>query len=267
MADVKVSALPPAQAGTEADLGLVVQSGESRKQTRTQLRTAMVSAWASFIRTFLTSASQEDARGAIGAIGAASPSLTGAPTATTATAGDNSTRIATTAFVTTANALKAPLASPALTGAPTAPTQTLGDNTTKLATMEALRASILGTVVDTAGLPTGTVLEFTPGANGDCLRLADGTQITAKLLAIGSTGFVASGSVFITSASQGGGAYTKPFVGTPKGFVSVRGGSGLVWHTIQTEATATTWPLFFMMSSTNTTTSTSATLFCFGRWK
>lgn len=59
----------------------------------------------------------------------ASPALTGTPTAPTQPAGDNTTKIATTAFVSTvattlsaALALKAPIASPALTGTPTAPT-------------------------------------------------------------------------------------------------------------------------------------------------
>jgi len=64
----------------------------------------------------------------------ASPALTGNPTAPTQSPGDNSTKIATTAYVDAADALKAPLASPALTGNPTAPTQTQGDNSTKIAT-------------------------------------------------------------------------------------------------------------------------------------
>lgn len=99
----------------------------------------------------------------------ASPSLTGIPTAPTATAGTNTTQIATTAFVSTAvanvidsapgaldtlnelaaalgddanfattvtNSLatKAPLASPALTGVPTAPTAAVDTDTTQLAT-------------------------------------------------------------------------------------------------------------------------------------
>jgi hypothetical protein len=99
----------------------------------------------------------------------ASPALTGTPTAPTPTAGDNSTKLSTTAFVaaaiaalvnsspaaldtlnelaaalgndpnfattiTNALALKAPLASPALTGTPTAPTPTAGDNSTNIAT-------------------------------------------------------------------------------------------------------------------------------------
>ena len=80
-----------------------------------------------------------------GAAPLASPALTGSPTAPTQTTGDNSTKVATDAFVTTAvgtettraeaaEALLAPLASPALTGSPTAPTQTTGDNSTKIAT-------------------------------------------------------------------------------------------------------------------------------------
>jgi hypothetical protein len=71
----------------------------------------------------------------------ASPTLTGVPAAPTATAGTNTTQLATTAFVeaarvilAAADALKAPLASPALTGTPTAPTPTASDNSTKLAT-------------------------------------------------------------------------------------------------------------------------------------
>lgn len=98
----------------------------------------------------------------------ASVALTGSPTTTTPTAGDNSTRIANTAFVktaidnviasapgalntldelaaalgddanyaatiTAALALKAPLASPALTGNPTAPNQAAGTNNTRIA--------------------------------------------------------------------------------------------------------------------------------------
>ncbi|MFH1796258.1 MAG: hypothetical protein ABIF45_17350 [Pseudomonadota bacterium] len=101
----------------------------------------------------------------------ASPALTGTPTAPTAAAGTNTTQIATTAHVkaaidallagapgaldtlnelaaalgddanfaatiTTALALKAPLASPVLTGTPTAPTAAAGDNSTKLGTTE-----------------------------------------------------------------------------------------------------------------------------------
>ena len=69
----------------------------------------------------------------------ASPVFTGNPTAPTATAGDSSTSIATTAFVSGAiTALNisqyAPLASPEFTGTPTAPTAAESTNNTQIAT-------------------------------------------------------------------------------------------------------------------------------------
>lgn len=116
----------------------------------------------------------------------ASPALTGTPTAPTPTAGDSTTKVATTAFVQTAIAAipaapvssvagrtgavvlavadvtgAAPLASPALTGTPTAPTPTAGDSTTKIATTAfatALPGRFLGVQVHGA---SGT---YTPSA-------------------------------------------------------------------------------------------------------
>ena len=68
----------------------------------------------------------------------ASPTFTGAPRAPTPTAGDNSTLLATTAFVQAALgggiAGYAPLASPTLTGTPHAPTPATTDNSTAIAT-------------------------------------------------------------------------------------------------------------------------------------
>jgi microcystin-dependent protein len=134
----------------------------------------------------------------------ASPTFTGTPTlptgtiATTQTAGNSSTAIATTAFVGTAVAnlvdsapatlntldelaaalgddanfatttataigLKAPLASPALTGTPTAPTAAVGTNTTQIATTEFVQvANPTGAVIAFAGssAPSGWLLCF-----------------------------------------------------------------------------------------------------------
>lgn len=106
-----------------------------------------------------------------------SPALTGNPTAPTQSAGNNSTRLATTAYtdaavaalinsapgaldtldelaaalgddanfaatVTTALTLKAPLASPALTGTPTVPTAAPGTNTTQAASTAYVEAAV-----------------------------------------------------------------------------------------------------------------------------
>jgi hypothetical protein len=107
----------------------------------------------------------------------ASPTFTGTPAAPTATAGTNTTQLATTAYVrgeiaalvgsapttldtfaelaaqlstdesavtalTTVVGTKAPLASPALTGTPTAPTATSGTNTTQIATTAFVKVAV-----------------------------------------------------------------------------------------------------------------------------
>jgi hypothetical protein len=80
----------------------------------------------------------------------ASPVFTGTPSAPTQPTTDNSTRLATTAFV---QAFAAPLASPAFTGIPTAPTAAPSTSTTQLATTAFVTAAIA------AGM-TGVVTTF-----------------------------------------------------------------------------------------------------------
>lgn len=74
----------------------------------------------------------------------ASPALTGTPTAPTATPGNNSTQVSTTAYADAIAALKANLASPALTGTPTAPTATTGTNSSQLANTAFVQTAIFG---------------------------------------------------------------------------------------------------------------------------
>ena len=85
----------------------------------------------------------------------ASPALTGTPTAPTATAGDSSLQIASTAFVAgelstlastdlTDSADLARLASPALTGTPTTTTATAGDNSTRIASTAYVDNAVAG---------------------------------------------------------------------------------------------------------------------------
>jgi hypothetical protein len=80
----------------------------------------------------------------------ASPVFTGTPSAPTQPTTDNSTRLATTAFVV---AVAAPLVSPAFTGIPTAPTAAPLTSTTQLATTAFVTAAIA------AGM-AGTVTTF-----------------------------------------------------------------------------------------------------------
>jgi hypothetical protein len=90
----------------------------------------------------------------------ASPGFTGTPSAPTPTAGDNTTRLATTAFVvgaiTGAGAGYAPIASPAFTGVPTAPTPTAGTNTTQLATTAFVLSEVAATTAGVASFNART---------------------------------------------------------------------------------------------------------------
>ena len=83
--------------------------------------------------------------------------LAGNPTTTTQSSGNNSTRIATTAFVADATSglatdsnlnSKAPIASPTFTGVPAAPTASSGTNTTQLATTAFVTTAVAGATID-----------------------------------------------------------------------------------------------------------------------
>jgi len=82
--------------------------------------------------------------------------LQGNPTAATQSSGNNSTRLATTAFVTDATsglatdsnvANKAPINSPTFTGVPAGPTANAGTNTTQLATTAFVTTAVAGASV------------------------------------------------------------------------------------------------------------------------
>jgi hypothetical protein len=98
--------------------------------------------------------------------------ITGAFTAATAATADNSTTVATTAFVKAQ--LYATLAAPALTGVPTAPTAAPGTNTTQLATTAFVTAADIASAgVTTFNTRTGAVV----------LTAADVTGVGGALLA------------------------------------------------------------------------------------
>ncbi|HEY1887137.1 MAG TPA: tail fiber domain-containing protein [Roseiarcus sp.] len=87
----------------------------------------------------------------------ASPAFTGTPTSTTASAGTNSTQIATTAFVAAALAAKANLASPAFTGVPTAPSVVWPANTSQIANTATVTAAVSGYLPLVGGTLTGSL--------------------------------------------------------------------------------------------------------------
>ena len=122
----------------------------------------------------------------------ASPALTGTPTATTATQGDSSIRIATTAFVSgeisaislastdlTDSADLARLASPALTGTPTATTATQGDNSIRIATTAYVDTAVSG--AGASELNDLSDVTITNAQSGEVLRHNGTTFVDAQL--------------------------------------------------------------------------------------
>ena len=99
----------------------------------------------------------------------ASPTFTGTPTAPTQAGGNNTTRLATTAFVQGELAPFATISSPAFTGTPTAPTATAGTSTTQIATTQFVQTAV-------AAAGGGDVLKVgTPVDNQIAVWTGDGT--------------------------------------------------------------------------------------------
>lgn len=129
-------------------------------------------------------------------------------TSPTQTAGDNSTHIATTAFVSTAvSTAVSPLASkasPAFTGTPTAPTATSGDSSTVLATTAFVADAV------SKRLTVGTAIATTSGTSADFTGLPSWIKrITLSLNGWSSSGTsmplvrLSTGAVFATAGYVG----------------------------------------------------------------
>ena len=183
-----------------------------------------------------------------GAAPLASPTFTGVPAGPTATAGTNTTQLATTAFVATAiggvgSVLSvfgrtgtvvastgdyavgqitgaAPLASPALTGTPTAPTATAGTNTTQIATTEFVETAIGGSgvvvsVFGRTGAVTATSGDYAVGQITGAAALASPSFTgvpTAPTATFGTNTTQLATTAFVAGAvAAGTGAITSVF--------------------------------------------------------
>jgi hypothetical protein len=169
----------------------------------------------------------------------ASPAFTGTPSAPTVASTDNSTTLATTAFVKSAISAGAVasfnartgavtfqasdvsavggalLAGPAFTGAPTAPTASIGTSTTQLATTQFVAQALAGvggvTSFNTrSGAVTLTLADVT-GAGGAPLNAPTFTGIpAAPTAALGTSTTQIASTAFVQAAVTGGGAPVSP---------------------------------------------------------
>jgi hypothetical protein len=115
------------------------------------------SSWAELAATYALTALSTTGNATIGGtLSVTGSTALAAATATTPATADNSTKIATTAFVNAQN--YAPLASPTLTGTPAAPTASIGTNTTQIATTAFVNAEIANdALLKTGGTLTGAI--------------------------------------------------------------------------------------------------------------
>lgn len=119
-------------------------------------------------------------------------------TTVTQSANNNSTRIATTAYVDTGLALKSPLASPTFTGVPAAPTAAAGTNTTQLATTAFVHTEF----ATTASYAAPTIQVFTSSSGTYTTPTSPRTPRYLKIRAIGGGG--GGGGAGTASAGNGG---------------------------------------------------------------
>lgn len=92
--------------------------------------------------------------------------------------------------VATSLAARAPLASPAFTGTPTAPTQSNADNSTKLATTAYVQNNLTAKAPLASPTFTGTPKSTTPAATDSSTRLATTAYVSNKLVTQSSNGLM-----------------------------------------------------------------------------
>jgi hypothetical protein len=125
------------------------------------------------------------------------------------------------------------------------------------------QGSILGSVSQTAGIPTGAVIERGSNADGSFVRFADGTQICTTDNAGAAACTTANGSVYASSA----GSWTFPaaFAGTAAE-ISLSGSISTADRWVCASATSTTAATWKHRSATSSSAQLETRLMAVGRW-
>lgn len=118
------------------------------------------------------------------------------------------------ALIATAIASKAPLASPAFTGNPTAPTQAVGNNSTRLATTAFVTAAINALVAAAPGA-LDTLNELAAAMGDDPNFATTVTNALAACVKLATDGVLAAGyrSTSVSDGNSGTAAYTSTYAG------------------------------------------------------
>lgn len=128
------------------------------------------------------------------------------------------------------------------------------------------KSNIVGTVVDSGGVPSGAIIESGTLNGTRYVKLADGTLFQYKTVSIGG-GTVANGAVFKSLTYDMGALAIQPvgdWIVAPYG---ISQGSGGGWAGQQTFGAAGTWGTWSAYTSSAVTGSITISLVGIGRWK
>ncbi|WP_256576295.1 hypothetical protein [Pseudomonas sp. KK4] len=126
------------------------------------------------------------------------------------------------------------------------------------------KSNVVGTVGQTAGVPTGALMESGSNANGSYWRFANGLQICAGNLISGGTA-TTQGSIFISTPASG--SFPISFAAAPWVVASgLYNASGQGWATQATFSTTTTWGNWAVCFGASNGSASTISVIAVGRW-
>ncbi|MCY1445994.1 hypothetical protein D9M71_625330 [compost metagenome] len=127
-------------------------------------------------------------------------------------------------------------------------------------------AAILGTVSQSGGVPTGSIIERGSNANGEYVKFADGLLICTRSENTTKGPFTANGNVFTTT--MGPVAMPATFASTPRISIEiVSGGTHMTWPAGMGAAGVSAWGgVYFVDSTARAATSYNIHYLAIGRW-
>ncbi|MFU2327726.1 hypothetical protein [Pseudomonas sp. NFX98] len=129
------------------------------------------------------------------------------------------------------------------------------------------RTNSVGTVSQSGGTVTGAIIETGSNASGTYTKFADGTMICRRSVIYSAIPITtATGGIFYSSGGIPGSSFAATFIANPNVVINVSPSSGLVWHAVFGNATTTTGPAIYAMSSTSSTVDVAVVQIAYGRW-
>lgn len=126
------------------------------------------------------------------------------------------------------------------------------------------KSNVVGTVGQTAGVPTGALMESGSNANGFYWRFASGLQICIGSLISGGTA-TTQGSIFVSTPASG--SFPIAFAAAPVVVASgLYNASGQGWATQATFPSATTWGSWAVCFGASNGSASTISLIAVGRW-